>query len=102
MASPSRKLARSSLNLSPSSPNLLISPTKKTSPTNPTTPPIPVPDYEDRLTKAESRKENGDLWGNARRSSKKANNMVYPLITFKIFLISTLKGIGARARPEKL
>jgi len=67
LASPSRKLARSSLNLSPSSPNLLISPTKKTSPTNPTTPPIPAPDYEERLTKAESRKENGDLWGNARR-----------------------------------
>merc|ERR1719266_2544036 len=65
LASPSRKLARSSLNLSPSSSNM-VSSSKKTSSTNPT-PPIPAPDYEGRLSKAEERKENGDLWGNARR-----------------------------------
>merc|ERR1711962_1682906 len=52
LASPSRKLARSSLNLSPSSPNTNTASTlhKKTSPASP---PIPAPDYED---KAEGRK----------------------------------------------
>ena len=29
------------------------------------------------MTKTEGRKENGDLWGNARRSSKKGQNMMY-------------------------